>query len=45
MRNINQSKSSNDDARRIKELEDRIEELLEDKKRLQGVIDKLLEKI
>lgn len=45
MRNINQSKSNNDDARRIKELEDRIEELLEDKKRLQGVIDKLLEKI
>lgn len=45
MRNINQSKSSNDDARRIKELEERIEELLEDKKRLQGVIDKLLEKI
>ena len=45
MRNINQSKSNNDDARRIKELEERIEELLEDKKRLQGVIDKLLEKI
>lgn len=45
MRNINQSKSSHDDARRIKELEERIEELLEDKKRLQGVIDKLLEKI
>lgn len=45
MRNINQSKSSHDDVRRIKELEDRIEELLEDKKRLQGVIDKLLEKI
>lgn len=44
MRNINQSKSS-DDAKRIKELEKRIEELLEDKKRLQDMVTKLLEKI
>ena len=44
MRNINQSKSS-DDAKRIKELEQRIEELLEDKKRLQDMVTKLLEKI
>jgi hypothetical protein len=45
MRNINQSKSTNDDAKRIKELEKRIEELLEDKKRLQDMVTKLLEKI
>jgi plasmid maintenance system antidote protein VapI len=45
MRNINQSKSTNDDAKRIKELEQRIEELLEDKKRLQDMVTKLLEKI
>jgi plasmid maintenance system antidote protein VapI len=45
MRNINQSKSTNDDAKRIKELEKRIEELIEDKKKLQDMVTKLLEKI
>ena len=45
MRNINQSKSTNDDAKRIKELEKRIEELIEDKKKLQDMVAKLLEKI
>ncbi|MBQ5693891.1 MAG: helix-turn-helix transcriptional regulator [Bacteroidaceae bacterium] len=44
MRNINQSKGG-DDARRIKELEQRVAELTEDKKRLQDMIAKLLEKI
>lgn len=44
MRNINQSKGG-DDARRIKELEQRVAELIEDKKRLQDMIAKLLEKI
>jgi transcriptional regulator with XRE-family HTH domain len=46
MRNINQSKAAYDESKRIiKELESRIEELLEDKKRLQDMITKLLEKI
>ena len=52
MRNINQSKSTNDDAKRVKELEQRIAELTNDKERLQNLvdkmqaqIDKLLEKI
>ena len=52
MRNINQSKPSNDDAKRVKELEQRITELQEDKRKLQALvdkmqaqIDKLLEKI
>ena len=51
MRNINQSKNTGDE-KRVKELEQRIEELTEDKRRLQEMVDrmqaqitKLLEKI
>ena len=51
MRNINQSKNAGDE-KRVKELEQRIEELTEDKRRLQEMVDrmqaqitKLLEKI
>lgn len=52
MRNISQSKGGGDDAKRVKELEKRIAELTEDKRRLQEMVDrmqaqitKLLEKI
>ena len=41
MRNINQSKGSSDDAKRVKELEQRIEELTRDKERLQDLVDKM----
>lgn len=41
MRNINQSKGSTDDAKRIKELEQRLAEALEDKKKLQDMVDKM----
>ena len=41
MRNINQSKGSGDDAKRVKELERRIEELTKDKERLQDLVDKM----
>lgn len=41
MRNINQSKGSSDDAQRIKELEQRLAEALEDKKKLQEMVDKM----
>lgn len=40
MRNINQSKNTGD-AKRVKELEQRIEELTEDKRRLQEMVDKM----
>jgi hypothetical protein len=41
MRNINQSKGSSDDTKRVKELEQRIEELTRDKERLQDLVDKM----
>lgn len=41
MRNINQSKGSTDDAKRIKELEQRLAEALEDKKKLQDMVEKM----
>lgn len=41
MRNINQSKGGSDDAKRVKELELRIEELTKDKERLQDLVDKM----
>lgn len=41
MRNINQSKGSADDVKRVKELEKRIEELTKDKERLQDLVDKM----
>lgn len=41
MRNINQSKGSGDDAKRVKELERRIEELTKDKERLLDLVDKM----
>ena len=41
LRNINQSKGGNGDAQRVKELEQRIEELTEDKRRLQEMVDKM----
>lgn len=41
MRNINQSKGGGDDAKRVKELELRIEELTKDKERLQDLVDKM----
>ncbi len=41
LRNINQSKGSNDDAKRIKEMEQRIAELTKDKERLQNLVDKM----
>lgn len=40
MRNINQSKNTGDE-KRVKELERRIEELTEDKRRLQEMVDKM----
>lgn len=40
MRNINQSKGG-DDAKRVKDLERRIEELIKDKERLQDMVDKM----
>lgn len=40
MRNINQSKGV-DDAKRVKDLETRIEELIKDKERLQDMVDKM----
>lgn len=41
MRNINQSKGGSEDAKRVKELELRIEELTKDKERLQDLVDKM----
>lgn len=41
MRNINQSKSTTDDSKRVKELEQRIAELTKDKERLQDLVDKM----
>ena len=41
MRNINQSKGSGDDAKRVKELEQRVAELTKDKERLQDLVDKM----
>lgn len=41
LRNINQSKGGGGDAQRVKELEQRIEELTEDKRRLQEMVDKM----
>lgn len=41
MRNINQSKGSSDDAKRVKELEQRVAELTKDKERLQDMVDKM----
>ncbi len=41
MRNINQSKGGNDDAKRVKELEERVAELTKDKERLQDLVDKM----
>lgn len=41
MRNINQSKSTADDSKRVKELEHRIAELTKDKERLQDLVDKM----
>lgn len=41
MRNINQSKSTADDSKRVKELEQRIAELTKDKERLQDLVDKM----
>lgn len=40
MRNINQSKNTGDE-KRVKELEQRIEELTKDKERLQNLVDKM----
>lgn len=41
MRNINQSKGNTDDAKRVKELEERVAELTKDKERLQNLVDKM----
>lgn len=41
VRNINQSKGSSDDAKRVKELEQRVAELTKDKERLQDLVDKM----
>lgn len=41
MRNINQSKGSAEDAKRVKELEQRVAELTKDKERLQDMVDKM----
>jgi chromosome segregation ATPase len=40
MRNINQSKGGGD-AKRVKELEQRVAELTKDKERLQDMVDKM----